>query len=479
MYELISLKLKCPVCGKSLMDEEHLVDNQPSISLNVEIAGKTSKINLSSIYGSYNYVTDIEMPKGEIAKFICPHCETHITSDSECMSCGANMVPFHLDMGGKVTICSRSGCKNHIVAFEDLSIALKKMYQEYGLAGKDTFKPDHEITAPEEKPVDEKLVSILREFFDTLIQTEFTPELRRMVLDCYQPGRTLGEASRCLAGRIFEGLDVELFDPSNEEFVDFSRDILLREADHTPEGAQCNLFYMDGRRRMALFRKDGRFVNRKGETVDLSAFPLVPSLKTRNICQDAWFGTEGYIAGPGEVKYLGDMGENYRFHGVKAAVVIPRMSIDLIEPPVKRNLGKLGLDISRIDTLSLEEMVKRKVEEVSGFNREEITVQTQFLVSELVTGLNRLGLEGNKLKKKVEKEIREQIGLKRKAMKERSGSVIRQIETVYLHLRPGGVRQERVFNIYYYMNLYGGRDLVRFLYSNYDQKLKFLELNHG
>ncbi len=156
MYELISLKLKCPVCGKSLMDEEHLVDNQPGISLNVEIAGRTGKINLSSIYGSYNYVTDIEMPKGEIAKFFCPHCETHITSDTECMSCGANMVPFHLDMGGKVTICSRSGCKNHIVAFEDLSVALKKMYQEYGLAGKDSFTPDHEITAPEEKPVDER-----------------------------------------------------------------------------------------------------------------------------------------------------------------------------------------------------------------------------------------------------------------------------------------------------------------------------------
>jgi len=155
MYELISLKLKCPVCGKSLMDDEHLVDNEPSILLNVEIAGKKGSIHLSSIYGSYNYLTDIEMPKGEIAKFTCTHCNAHITSDSECLSCGADMVPFYLDMGGKVTICSRSGCKNHIVAFEDLAIALKKMYQEYGLAGKDDFKPDHKIKQVE-KPKDEK-----------------------------------------------------------------------------------------------------------------------------------------------------------------------------------------------------------------------------------------------------------------------------------------------------------------------------------
>lgn len=154
MYELISLKLKCPVCGKSLMDETHLVDNEPSIHLYIEIGGEKGDIHLSSIYGSYNYKTNIEMPEGEIAKFICTHCDAQITSDSECLSCGANMVPFYLDMGGKVTICSRSGCKNHFVEFEDLGIALKKMYQEYGLAGKDDFKPDHVIEKVE-KPVDE------------------------------------------------------------------------------------------------------------------------------------------------------------------------------------------------------------------------------------------------------------------------------------------------------------------------------------
>jgi ssDNA-binding Zn-finger/Zn-ribbon topoisomerase 1 len=155
MYELISLKLKCPECGKSLMDDEHLVDNEPSILLNVEITGQKGEIRLSSIYGSYNYKTEIDMPEGEVAKFTCTHCEAHIISDSECLSCGAPMVPFYLDMGGRVTICSRSGCQNHFVEFEDLGVALKKMYQEYGLAGKDNFKPDHVITQVE-KPVDEK-----------------------------------------------------------------------------------------------------------------------------------------------------------------------------------------------------------------------------------------------------------------------------------------------------------------------------------
>jgi ssDNA-binding Zn-finger/Zn-ribbon topoisomerase 1 len=136
MYELMSLKLKCIYCGTSLMDHEQPVDHEPSIKLSIECLGKYGTIWLSSIYGSYNYKATIDIPKDEIAEFYCPHCSEQITSTTECLSCGASMVPFYLDMGGKVSICSRSGCKNHFVEFDDLSLALKKLYQEYGYDGR-------------------------------------------------------------------------------------------------------------------------------------------------------------------------------------------------------------------------------------------------------------------------------------------------------------------------------------------------------
>ncbi len=135
MYDFLALKVKCPVCSKSLMDDQIRVDNEKSIKLNIEIGGKKGSINLSSIYGSYNYITDVSMANDEIAKFTCPHCSGIITDESNCLSCDAPMVPFHLDMGGKVSICSRNGCKHHKVEFDDLSVALNKLYQEYGLAG--------------------------------------------------------------------------------------------------------------------------------------------------------------------------------------------------------------------------------------------------------------------------------------------------------------------------------------------------------
>lgn len=161
MYNFISLKVKCPHCNHSLMDDNKLVDHEASIKLNIKIGDKTGVINLSSIYGSYNYVCDIATPDGEIAEFYCPHCNEQVIEEENCKICDAPMIPLTLDMGGVVSICSRSGCKNHAIEFEDLSVAIKKIYQEYGFRGREYPKdldlrgqfPKHGVKIDEEKEI--------------------------------------------------------------------------------------------------------------------------------------------------------------------------------------------------------------------------------------------------------------------------------------------------------------------------------------
>jgi len=158
MYELMSLRVKCPKCGHSLMDREHAVDNVPGIHLDIQCRDKNGEIWLSSIYGSYNFNCSIELPKNEIVHFFCPECHEPILSKNECNVCNAPMVPFFLDIGGKVNICSRFGCTNHFVEFEDLSIALSKFHEEYGFMKDHVGKPYVEIpVSPDEAPRDEAL----------------------------------------------------------------------------------------------------------------------------------------------------------------------------------------------------------------------------------------------------------------------------------------------------------------------------------
>jgi len=114
------------------MDNDKRVDNEPSIKLIIKHNGKDGLIWLSSVYGSYNHVSEVEIQKDHLAEFYCPHCDSQLMSKLSCKLCDAPMVDFTLDMGGRVSICTRSGCKNHAIEFEDLGLALKKLYQEYG-----------------------------------------------------------------------------------------------------------------------------------------------------------------------------------------------------------------------------------------------------------------------------------------------------------------------------------------------------------
>lgn len=139
------------------MDKNTLVDNKPGVKLDVEIAGKKGSIWLSSIYGSYNFVCNIDTPKDEIVKNYCPHCHEEIIAKFDCEVCQAPMSSFYLQMGGKVSICTRIGCKNHSIEFEDLSLALKRLYEEHGFsANKYDHRPKRPVKTEKAKQEEKK-----------------------------------------------------------------------------------------------------------------------------------------------------------------------------------------------------------------------------------------------------------------------------------------------------------------------------------
>lgn len=180
MYNFISVRVNCPACGKSLMDPNKKVDNEASINLIIKTKREKGIIWLSSIYGSYNYVSEVDTPNGEIAEFYCPHCRTNLSSKLNCKICDAPMADFNLDMGGKVSICTRSGCKNHAVEFEDLSLALKRLYQDYGFRGRAYPKNLDLRTEPDKvKPVEED-AEILET--GTFLQT-YCPHCRKSLIE--------------------------------------------------------------------------------------------------------------------------------------------------------------------------------------------------------------------------------------------------------------------------------------------------------
>ncbi len=140
MLPLLQLKLKCPKCNHSLMDDENPINKSSSVSLNIKIKDKESWIRLSSLYGDYTHEIGIDMNPGGTARFYCPHCREELATEVLCDVCNAPMIPLLHEQGGIVKFCSRKGCKNHSVEFKDVEQAAKIFYNKYSWAGEEGIK---------------------------------------------------------------------------------------------------------------------------------------------------------------------------------------------------------------------------------------------------------------------------------------------------------------------------------------------------
>ncbi len=134
---LISLKVRCPKCNKSLMDYTQYLNAKPSIKLHISFRDQKGVINLCSTYGCYDKISSIDLVDNEIAVLSCPFCKNELASTILCDTCKAPTADFNLEKGGKVHVCSRIGCKKHFVTFEDIYDTLNNFYNEYNYGAED------------------------------------------------------------------------------------------------------------------------------------------------------------------------------------------------------------------------------------------------------------------------------------------------------------------------------------------------------
>lgn len=112
------LTVSCSRCNHTLMDPSHQIDGSPSIRVTVSFERKHGWLRLSSLYGSFAVETEYPIRTDEVADFFCPHCHAELKGASSCPLCSAPMVSMIIRAGGMVQICSRRGCKGHMLDLE-------------------------------------------------------------------------------------------------------------------------------------------------------------------------------------------------------------------------------------------------------------------------------------------------------------------------------------------------------------------------
>jgi len=109
------LEVSCARCNHSLMDPRHAIDSHPPVRVTVSFGAKHGRLLLSSLYGSHKVESEHEIPPDTIVHMFCPHCHAELIGSTRCTECSAPMVPMIVRGGGVIQICSRRGCKGHLL----------------------------------------------------------------------------------------------------------------------------------------------------------------------------------------------------------------------------------------------------------------------------------------------------------------------------------------------------------------------------
>lgn len=121
-YHIFPVEVSCPKCNHSLMDPARVIDDYPSIRVTVSFGINHGWLLLSSMYGSYKVFSEYEIPQETVVHFFCPHCHAELKGAANCVDCNAPMVPMIVSGGGMFQICSRRGCKNHMLDLNGVNL---------------------------------------------------------------------------------------------------------------------------------------------------------------------------------------------------------------------------------------------------------------------------------------------------------------------------------------------------------------------
>jgi bacillithiol synthase len=312
----------------------------------------------------------------------------------------------------------------------------------------------------------------------------------------YQPERTMAAAFEAWIAALFADRDLLITSAADPALKEASRPVLHFEAERAREHALLvetqtarlvkrgyhaqvppsrdvsNLQYEDeqGRERLIrdsrgwLLRRTKRRLDAGAITGLLEAEPwrISPNVLLRPVVESALFPTLAYVGGAAELSYFAQIGCLFHGHGIEAPVAFPRQSVQLIEPRVRKSMGKLGLEMESLhapfDVLAgniaragLPPEVTRALADLrerAGGDWSQLAEAAQRVDPTLLGPMRAGRLAALQAIAEAEQRILRHARL-------RSDVSIAQLRRVADSLRPGGGPQERGLNLLPFLARYG------------------------
>ena len=328
---------------------------------------------------------------------------------------------------------------------------------------------------------------------NALPASEYSEDTRQILTSAYGEGTRLVDAFARWMDGVFGAHGLVVFDASDPAAKPLAQPIFARElrergeaarlagatgarlaeagyhAQVTPGDDAVALFQLDGSREPIRLDGDGYLVGTRRCSSDSLIQQAAdrpesfsPNVLLRPIVQDTLFPTIGYVAGPNELAYLGQLRDVYTRFEIPMPVMYPRASATLVDRATVKFLDKYDLafetlhaqDDAALNRL-LEALLPESVERAVG--ETEVTLGERLAEIEAAVSAIDPTLTGavNTTRGRMERDLRNLRGKIIQAAKRRDETLRRQFNRARAQSFPGGEPQERAIGAVYFLNRYG------------------------
>lgn len=340
---------------------------------------------------------------------------------------------------------------------------------------------------------DSSIKKALLDLEQALPPSEFRARVLEQLRDAYQPGVGMADAFGRWMERVLgdRGLVVyDSSDPATKPLVSavFAKELsipgetgklaslagsaLTARGYHAQVHAQDDslaLFQLsDGRR--SIRQQDGHFVVGDQQftpdamirqaTEQPSGFS--PNVLLRPIVQDTLFPTIGYVAGPNELAYLGQLRGVYAHFGVPMPLMFPRATATIVDSASARFLNKYRMPLESLqaqDEAALNDLLKAQIPQAVEESFADGSRGIESAMGHLIQTIPALDptLEGaaRSTLSRMQHDLQTLHGKMISSAKRRDETLRRQ----FIHARalafPGGHAQERTISFVSFLNQYG------------------------